>query len=84
MISFSLSLLALVVGYFVYGKFVDHIFGPDNRETPAVVKADGVDFMVLPSWKILSSEPLWAHGMVLWHIYGLFSAVSLQEPCTIT
>ena len=52
MISFSLSLLALVVGYFVYGKFVDHIFGPDNRETPAVVKADGVDFMILPSWKI--------------------------------
>ena len=40
MISFSLSLLALVVGYFVYGKFVDHIFGPDNRESPAVVKAD--------------------------------------------
>ena len=52
MISFSLSLLALVVGYFVYGKYVDHIFGPDNRETPAVVKADGVDFMILPSWKI--------------------------------
>ncbi len=52
MITFSLSLLALVLGYFIYGRFVERMFGPDDRETPAVAKADGVDFMVLPSWKI--------------------------------
>ena len=52
MITFIISLLALVLGYMVYGKFVERVFGPDDRETPAVTKADGVDFIVLPSWKV--------------------------------
>ena len=52
MISFSLSLIALVLGYLFYGRFVERVFAPDNRATPAMSKADGVDFMVLPSWKI--------------------------------
>ena len=52
MITFVLSLVALVCGYFLYGRFVEKVFGPDNRPTPAIAKADGVDFMVLPSWKI--------------------------------
>lgn len=52
MVSFLLSLVALVLGYLFYGKFVAHVFGPDDRPTPAVTKADGVDFIVLPSWKI--------------------------------
>ena len=52
MISFIISLVALVLGYFIYGRIVERVFGPDNRQTPAVAKADGVDFIVLPSWKI--------------------------------
>lgn len=52
MVSFIISLAALILGYLLYGKFVAHVFGPDDRPTPAVAKADGVDFMVLPSWKI--------------------------------
>ena len=52
MITFLLSLVALVLGYLLYGKFVERVFGPDDRQTPAVAKADGVDFIVLPSWKI--------------------------------
>ena len=52
MITFVVSLVALVLGYFIYGRFVEKIFGPDNRPTPAVAKADGVDFIVLPGWKI--------------------------------
>ena len=52
MITFVVSLVALVLGYFVYGRFVERVFGPDDRPTPAVAKADGVDFMVLPGWKI--------------------------------
>ena len=52
MISFVLSFVALIVGYMCYGRFVESVFGPDDRPTPAVAKADGVDFMVLPSWKI--------------------------------
>ena len=52
MITFTLSLLALVAGYFLYGRLVEHVFAPDDRPTPAVAKADGVDFVVLPNWKI--------------------------------
>ena len=56
MITFILSLLVLVLGYFVYGRFVERVFGPDDRETPAIAKADGVDFMVLPNWKIFTIQ----------------------------
>ena len=52
MISFTLSLIALLLGYLLYGRFVERVFGPDYRDTPAIAKADGVDFMVLPPWKI--------------------------------
>ena len=52
MISFTLSLVALVLGYLLYGRFVERVFGPDNRVTPAVSKADGIDYIVLPNWKI--------------------------------
>ena len=52
MISFLVSLLALVLGYLLYGRFVEKVFGPDDRVTPAVAKADGMDYIVLPSWKV--------------------------------
>lgn len=52
MITFVVSLIALVVGYLVYGRIVERIFGPDDRPTPAVSMADGVDYVVMPGWKI--------------------------------
>jgi carbon starvation protein CstA len=52
MITFSLSFVALILGYLFYGRFVSHMFGPDDRVTPAVAKADGVDYIVLPNWKV--------------------------------
>ena len=52
MISFIVSLLALVLGYLLYGRFVEKVFGPDDRVTPAVAKADGMDYIALPSWKV--------------------------------
>ncbi|MCM4153236.1 carbon starvation protein A [Arenibacter sp. N53] len=53
MISFVLSIGALILGYFTYGKFVERIFGVDKfRETPAVRLRDDVDFMTLPTWKV--------------------------------
>ena len=52
MITFVLSLFALVIGYFIYGRIVERIFSPDNRPTPAVSMADGVDYVVLPGWKV--------------------------------
>jgi len=53
MVSFVISIFALILGYFVYGRFVERIFGPDpSRETPAIAKGDGVDFIPLPTWKV--------------------------------
>ena len=52
MISFVISLFLLVAGYAVYGRIVERVFGPDDRKTPAVSKADGVDYIVLPGWKV--------------------------------
>lgn len=52
MFSFLLSLVALVAGYMVYGRIAERVFGPDDRPTPAVRKADGIDYIVLPGWRI--------------------------------
>lgn len=51
MITFLIGVAILIGGYFTYGKFVEHVFGPDNRNTPAIQNPDGVDRMVLPHWK---------------------------------
>ena len=53
MITFLLSILLLVAGYFVYGKIVERYLGVDpSRKTPAYEKADGVDFTPMPTWKV--------------------------------
>ena len=52
MVSFTISLVALVLGYFLYGRFVERVFGPDDRLTPAMVHPDGVDSIALSGWKI--------------------------------
>ena len=53
MITFIIALLVLVGGYFLYGSYVERVFGPDKiRKTPALTMADGVDFIPLPTWKI--------------------------------
>ena len=95
MVSFIISLVALVLGYMLYGKFVARVFGPDDRPTPAVTKADGVDFMVLPSWKIFMIQflniagtgPIFGaimgawYGPVayLWIIFGCIFAGAMHD-----
>ncbi|QCR21955.1 carbon starvation protein A [Pontibacter sp. SGAir0037] len=53
MISFFLSIVALVLGYFLYSKFIEKVFGVDpTRKTPALTMNDGVDYVPMPQWKI--------------------------------
>ena len=53
MTSFIIALLTLLVGSFLYGKFVEKVFGADGkRKTPVHTMADGVDYVPLPTWKI--------------------------------
>ena len=63
MVTFTLALLALIVGYIIYGSYVNKIFGPDDRKTPAVTKVDGVDFIPLPTWKIFMIQFLNIAGL---------------------
>jgi len=64
MISFLASLAALVAGYFIYGAFVEKVFGIEpDRKTPAITMADGVDYVVIPWKKILLIQLLNIAGL---------------------
>ena len=45
MITFLVGLVILFVGGILYGRFVEKVFGPDDRPTPAVQINDGVDYV---------------------------------------
>ena len=51
MLLFFIGLILLVAGYATYGRYVEKVLSPDDRPTPAISKADNVDFLVLPHWK---------------------------------
>ncbi len=64
MISFLVSLFALIAGYFVYGKFVERVFVINPaKETPAFSKADGVDYIPMPTWKVFMIQFLNIAGL---------------------
>lgn len=64
MITFSIALILLLAGYWIYGKFIDRIFAPDPKcKTPAITKADGVDYIPLPTWKIFMIQFLNIAGL---------------------
>lgn len=64
MITFLVCLAVLVIGYFVYGKYVARVFQPDfNRKTPAIELEDGVDYIPMPTWKILMIQFLNIAGL---------------------
>ena len=51
MISLIISLVVLFAGYYIYGRFTEKVFGPDDRKTPALEINDGVDCVPLKPWK---------------------------------
>ena len=64
MITFTIALLVLIGGYFVYGKFVEKVFGIDpSRKTPAFTKQDGVDYIPMPTWKVFMIQFLNIAGL---------------------
>ena len=73
---FLLACLALIVGYIFYGLLAEKIFGISEKKTPAVQKADGVDFIPLPPYKIFLIQFLNIAGLgpvfgaILGAVYG--------------
>ena len=95
MVSFLLCLAILIIGYFTYGKVVDNTFGPDDRETPAVRINDGVDYVVMPQWKLFLVQllniaglgpifgalqgALWGPIVFLWITFGTVFAGAVHD-----
>ena len=53
MISFTAAIILLVLGYVLYGAFVEKVFGADNKiKTPAIATPDGVDYVPMSWWRI--------------------------------
>ena len=95
MVSFFLCLAILICGYLFYGKFVDGVFNPDDRDTPAVAINDGVDYVVLPQWKLFMiqllniaglgpifgaiSGAMWGPVVYLWITFGTVFAGAVHD-----
>lgn len=95
MFSFLICLLLLIGGYFVYGKIVVNTFAPDDRETPAVRINDGVDYVVMPQWKLFLIQllniaglgpifgaltgALWGPVVFLWITFGTIFAGGVHD-----
>ncbi len=53
MITFGVSIIALLLGYFLYSRVVERIFRIDaGRQTPAYASRDGVDYVPMPWGKV--------------------------------
>ncbi|MGL5000567.1 MAG: carbon starvation CstA family protein [Cetobacterium sp.] len=95
MISFIVSLIALILGYVFYGKYVEKVFGVSDKKTPAVRLADGVDYVEL-DWKkafliqflnIAGLGPifgavagaLWGPAAFLWIVFGCIFAGATHD-----
>lgn len=95
MISFIICLALLIVGYLTYSKVVEKAFGPDDRETPAVALEDGVDYIVLPEWRVFLIQLLniaglgpiwgavggamWGPAVFLWITFGTIFAGAVHD-----
>ena len=74
---FLLSAGALIVGYMIYGRIVEKVFGINEKAiTPAIAKCDNVDFMTLPTWRVFLIQFLNIAGLgpvfgaILGALYG--------------
>ena len=84
---FVLGCVLLIIGYVGYGRVVEAAVKPDpNRPTPAVRLADGMDYVVMPTWRIYLVQllniaglgpvfgpimgALWGPQVFLWVVFG--------------
>lgn len=57
MTTFIIALVLLVVGYLVYGSFVERVFQPNAQaQMPCYTKQDGADYIPMPTWKVYTVQ----------------------------
>lgn len=57
MVTFCIAMACLVLGYFLYGTFVEKVFGIDpNRKTPCYTCQDSSDYIPMPTWKVYTVQ----------------------------
>jgi carbon starvation protein CstA len=73
MTTFIIGIIILIAGGYFYGSYCEKVFGPDDRETPAITKADGVDFVAMKKWKnsLINLLNIAGTGPVLGPIQGI-------------
>ncbi len=74
---FLTAVAALILGYLIYGRLVEKIFGADEKYvTPAISKCDNVDFMPMSGWRVFLIQFLNIAGLgpvfgaILGALYG--------------
>ncbi|KMT64142.1 carbon starvation protein A [Catenovulum maritimum] len=77
MLYFFICVGLLILGYFIYGKSVESIFGINTkRDTPAISQNDGIDFVPMSKFKIYLIQLLNISGIgpifgpILGALYG--------------
>jgi carbon starvation protein CstA len=81
------GLLLLAGGYFIYGRLTQSAVRPDpERRTPAIARADGVDYVAMSTWRVYLVQllniaglgpvfgpilgALWGPQVFLWVVFG--------------
>lgn len=90
MTTFLIGLAILLVGGFLYGKFVEGIFKPDDRQTPAVKYEDGVDYVPMSKFKnalinllnIAGTGPIF--GPIQGILFGPIAFLTIPIGCVIS
>ena len=77
MITFITCFVVLIAAYFIYGGYLQRVFGADgSRSVPSKDMFDGVDYVPMPLWKTLLIQLLNIAGLgpifgaVLGAVYG--------------
>ena len=76
MILFLLACCTLILGYCIYGAFVEKVWGISRKPTPAVAHPDGVDYIPFPTYKAFLIQFLNIAGLgpvfgaILGAVYG--------------
>lgn len=90
MVTFCIALAALVLGYLIYGKIAERIFGIEpERKTPCYTQADGVDYMPMANWKVFliqflniaGTGPIF--GAILGILYGPAAILWIVPGCIL-